>query len=95
MQDAAHENAFCVHSIEDDVPTTLHATQTQTNFITRPAQLRIVGQHFAARFKIAEVANDLMLAPGTKGIVSDAKQICLGKSRESKEAHAIPFSLLL
>jgi hypothetical protein len=48
-----------------NVLSALHAAQAATNIITTPTQFRIIGQQPATRLKIVDIAEGLILSPGS------------------------------
>lgn len=73
MQDARDQNAIGIVSVEDDVPSMLHAAQSATNVIADSTCLRVVGKHLATRSKIGNIADRLIHAPGLEGMRADAE----------------------
>jgi hypothetical protein len=75
VEDARDQNAIGIVSVEDDMPSVLHAAQATTNIIADPTCLRVVGKHLATRSEIGNVADRLIYAPGFESVSADAEQV--------------------
>jgi hypothetical protein len=63
VQDARDPNALAIGSVEDDMPSVLHASQAGTNVVANSARLRVVGERLATTLEIGNVADRLVYAP--------------------------------
>jgi len=64
MKDARNENPSGFVPVEDNMAAVLHPPQAWANIITRTAKSRIVSQPLAASFKIVNITDGLVFAPG-------------------------------
>jgi hypothetical protein len=74
--------------VENNMSPVFHATQAGPDLIASAAQLWIIRELLAARFKSVDIAGRLILSPFIQRVSADVHQVHLGKARETEFSHS-------
>src|SRR5271154_1213315 len=88
MQDARYQDSPGFTPVENNMSPVFHATQAGPDLITGAAQLWIIPELLAARFKSLDIADRLIFSPFIQRVSADVHQVRLGKAGETEFSHS-------
>ena len=77
------------HPVKHDMPTVFHSAQAGPDMIAGAAQHGVVRELLATPFKVVDISDGLVFAPGGQGVGAYVNKVSFGQARKTECRHAL------